>query len=201
MLVFLNLHLWNTRFVSLLTPNFREGLTNTHFLHVPVSKYRLAEFLLVHHMTSMHIQSQYLKFVTDTPKDAYHHHICNLHIIQVYFTKCTHILKMITIPNFILLAEIVNYFSDMGFLQQLLLNTSVFQDGLLWQLVNSLMQSYQMECHILIIQSHYFIDLWSVTSRKVKFWTSAIKSYGFLNVAPTSETCTVIKVLLVNTKH
>jgi len=151
LLVFLNLYLWNTRFMSPLTPNFCEWLTNTHFPHVPRSKYRLAEFLLVHHMTSMHIQSHYLKLVTDTPKDAYHHRICNRQLIQVYCTKCAHILKTITMPDFIRLAETVNYFSDMGFLQQLLLKTSVFQDGLLCRLVNYLLLSYQMECHILML--------------------------------------------------
>jgi len=57
----------------------------------------------------------------------------------------------------------------MGFLQQLLLKTSVYQDGLLCQLDSYLLLTYQMECHILILQSHYFINLLSVTSRKVKF--------------------------------
>ena len=155
--------------MSPLTPNFCESLTNTHFPQMPTSKYRLAEFLLVHRMTSIHIQSHYLKFVTDIPKDAYHYHICNLQLIQAYCTKSVHILKGITIPNFTCLAEIVNYFSDVGLLQQLLLKTSVFQDGLLCQLVNYLLFSYQMECHILILKSNYSINLHSVTSKKVKF--------------------------------
>jgi hypothetical protein len=76
---------------------------------------------------------------------------------------------MITITNITCVAEIDTYFSDVAFLQQLLLKTSVFQDVLLYQLVNYLLQSNQMECHILILQSHYFIHLCSVTSRKVKF--------------------------------
>jgi len=56
----------------------------------------------------------------------------------------------------------------MGFLQQLLLKTSVFQDGLLCQLVNDLLLTYQMECHILILQSHYFINH-NLSHQKVKF--------------------------------
>ena len=56
--------------------------------------------------------------------------------------------NVIAIQDFIRVVEIVNYFSHMGFLQQLLLKTSVFQDGLLCQLVNYLLLSYQMECHI-----------------------------------------------------
>jgi len=141
LLVFLNLYLWNTRFMFPLTSNFCEWLTNTHYPQMSISKYRLAEFLLVHHMTSMHILSQYLKFVTDTrtSKDAYHQWICNLQLVKVYCTKCVHILKTITTPNFTFLAETVNYFSVVGFLQQLLLKTSVFQDGSLCQVVNFLL--------------------------------------------------------------
>jgi len=62
-----------------------------------------------------------------------------MQLVQVYRTKCVHILQTITIPNLTCLAEIVNYFSDMGFLQQLLLKNSVLQEGLLCQLVSFLL--------------------------------------------------------------
>ena len=174
--------------------------------------------------------SQKCYHIAMNPKDAYHHRICNQQLIQVYCTKCVHILKTITIPDFIRLVETVNYFSDMGFLQQLLLKTSVFQDGLLCRLVNYLLLtlilltwriwwapnnasrwqigfksvfkrlSYQMECHTLILQSQYFINH-DQSHQKGQVLNLCNKKLWNPNVAPNTKSCMVLRILLVNTEH